>query len=248
MTVTVSRRGPEHRKERHLAAQFVPADVKTDGPVRVEVYPGREVVVEFDPDLTFDCVDDCTWCCHHGVLLYDRDLIELATRANLAETTTDFRGETFITREEKTRDEHVADDGNACAFLRDDGLCSLHLGGDDDWKPTRCSVFPLGVWREASAEDTGKGTEGGQTGDGTDSGQTGDDADGGLAADGTGGGLTDDGTDAGRPGDLHVGIRDSAHEHCEGLGVSDRRVIDHLDAFLPELLWELENPDSERVL
>ncbi|WIV65978.1 YkgJ family cysteine cluster protein [Natrialbaceae archaeon AArc-T1-2] len=165
---------------------------------RVEVYPGREVVVEFDPELTFECIDDCTWCCQHGVLLYDRDLLELAARANLAETTTEFRGEKFVRRESKDRDEHVAEDGKACAFLREDGLCRLHLEGEDDWKPTRCSVFPLGVWLE--------------------------------------------------DGDLHVDVRDSAHDHCEGLGVSDRRVIDELEAFLPELLWDLENPDSDREL
>jgi len=169
--------------------------VSTD-PRRVEVHPGREVVVEFDPELTFECVDDCTWCCHHGVLLYDRDLIELAARATLAETTTEFRGEKFVTREPKGREGHVAEDGEACAFLREDGLCALHL--EHDWKPTRCSVFPLGVWRDA--------------------------------------------------GELHVGVRDSAREHCEGLGVSDRRVIDNLEAFLPELLWDLENPDSDREL
>lgn len=163
---------------------------------RVEVHPGREVVVEFDPDLTFECVDGCTWCCHHGVLLYDRDLLSLAQRANLAETTTDFRAEKFVAREAKERDEHVADDGHACAFLGDDGLCALHR--EHDWKPTRCSVFPLGVW------------------------------------------LEDD--------DLHVDVRDSAHDHCEGLDVGDRRVIDHLDAFLPDLLWDLENPDSDRRL
>ena len=170
--------------------------MSTEVPRRVEVYPGREVVVEFDPDLTFECVEDCTWCCHHGVLLYDRDLLELAQRANLAETTTDFRGEKFVTREEKSREDHVADDGNACAFLREDGLCTLHL--EEDWKPTRCSVFPLGV----SLED----------------------------------------------GDLHVDIRDSAHDHCDGLNVSERRVIDNLEAFLPEILWDLENPDSDREL
>ena len=168
-----------------------------DGPRRVEVYPGREVIVDFDPGLTFECVDDCTWCCHHGVLLYDRDLIELAARAPLAETTTDFRGEKFVRRETKDRDDHVADDGQACAFLGEDGLCQLHLDDDHDWKPTRCSVFPLAVSRQADG--------------------------------------------------LHVDVRDSAHDHCEGLGVSDRRVIDELEAFLPELLWELEDPDSDRV-
>ncbi|RQG89011.1 hypothetical protein EA462_11545 [Natrarchaeobius halalkaliphilus] len=163
---------------------------------RVEVYPGRTVTVEFDPTLTFECVDDCTWCCHHGVLLYDRDLIGLAQRANLAETTTEFRGEKFVTRENKDREDHVSGDGRACAFLRDDGLCTLHL--EEDWKPTRCSVFPLGVW------------------------------------------LEDDG--------LHVDIRESAHDHCDGLNVSQRRVIDNLEAFLPELLWELDDPDSNREL
>ncbi|AGB16946.1 hypothetical protein Halru_2361 [Halovivax ruber XH-70] len=174
-------------------------DVATgDESPRIEVYPGKEVVVDFDPGLTFECVSECTWCCQHGVLLYGKDLIELASRANLSETTTDFRGEKFVTREPKDREEHVADDGQACAFLGDDGLCQLHLEDEHDWKPTRCSVFPLAVSREADG--------------------------------------------------LHVGIRESAHDHCEGLGVSDRRVIDELQAFLPELLWELENPDSERVL
>jgi len=170
--------------------------VSSEESPRVEVHPGCEVVVEFDPDLTFECVEECTWCCHHGVLLYDRDLIELARRANLAETTTDFRGEKFVTREPKAREDHVAEDGQACAFLRGDGLCALHL--EEDWKPTRCSVFPLGVRLE--------------------------------------------------DGDLHVDVRASAHDHCDGLGVSDRRVIDDLGAFLPEVLWELENPDSDREL
>jgi hypothetical protein len=49
-------------------------------------------------------------------------------------------------------------------------------------------------------------------------------------------------------GDIHVSIRDSAHDHCEGLNVSERRVIDHLDAFLPAVLWELDNPESRREL
>ena len=62
----------------------------------VEVYPDREVVVEFDPDLTFECVEECTWCCHHGVLLYARDFEALAAHADLAETTTSFRGEEGI--------------------------------------------------------------------------------------------------------------------------------------------------------
>ncbi|WP_254863438.1 YkgJ family cysteine cluster protein [Halovivax gelatinilyticus] len=175
-----------------------PSGSTAESAPRVEVHPGREVVVDFDPGLTFECVDECSWCCHHGVLLYGKDLIELAARANLAETTTDFRGEKFVTREPKDRDEHVSEDGNACAFLGDDGLCRLHLEDDHDWKPTRCSVFPLAVSRD--------------------------------------------------DGDLRVDVRESAHDHCEGLGVSDRHVIDHLDAFLPELLWELDDPDSDRVL
>lgn len=163
---------------------------------RVKVYPDREVVVEFDPDLTFECVDDCTWCCRHGVLLYEQDLRELAEHADLADSTTRFRGETFVGREEKSRDDHIGEDGAACYFLREDGLCALHA--EDDWKPARCSIFPLAVRK--------------------------------------------------RDDELHVDVRDSAHEHCEGLGVSDRRVIDHLDAFLPELLWDLDDPDTRREL
>jgi Fe-S-cluster containining protein len=162
----------------------------------VEVYPDREVVVEFDPDLTFECVEECTWCCHHGVLLYARDFEALAAHADLAETTTSFRGEEFVRREKKERDEHVGDDGAACYFLREDGLCALHA--EDDWKPTRCSIFPLAVEKYEGA--------------------------------------------------LHVDIRESAHEHCEGLDVSDRRVIDNLDRFLPERLWELANPNSYREI
>ena len=171
-------------------------DQERTAPLRVEVHPGREVVVEFDPDLTFECVDDCSWCCQHGVLLYGEDLVALAERASLAETTTQFRGETFVKREEKERADHVADDAQACAFLDANGRCTLHA--ETDWKPTRCSVFPLGVRR--------------------------------------------------CDGDLHVDVRDSATDHCEGLGVSDRRIVDNLEAFLPPLLWELENPDSDRVL
>ena len=163
---------------------------------RVEVYPGREVVVDFDPDLTFECVDGCTWCCHHGVLLYGPDFRELAEHADLGEATTQFRGEDFVRREPKEREEAVADDGGACYFLREDGLCSLHA--EADWKPARCSIFPLEVRK--------------------------------------------------RDGDLRVGVREEAREHCEGLDVSDRRVIDNLDAFLPELLWELDDPDTRREL
>lgn len=163
---------------------------------RIEVYPDREVIVEFDPDLTFECVEECTWCCHHGVLLYASDFEELAMHADLKEATTSFRGEEFVRREGKNRTDHVAEDGAACYFLQEDGLCALHA--EHDWKPTRCSIFPLAVEQ--------------------------------------------------RRGELHVDIRESAHEHCEGLDVSERRVIDNLDAFLPERLWELTDPNSYREL
>ena len=165
-------------------------------PWRVEVHPGKEVVVEFDPSLTFECVDDCTWCCHHGVLLYEEDLLELANHASLSETTTQIRGEDFVGTESKARDDDVGANGRACYFLRDDGLCALQA--EHGWKPTRCSVFPLGV----RVED----------------------------------------------GDIHVAVREAAEAHCEGLNVSERRVIDHLDAFLPELLWELDDPATRREL
>ena len=163
---------------------------------RVEVHPGREAVVDFDPALTFECVEECTWCCHHGVLLYEPDLLELAGCASLAEATVQTRGEDFVRTEEKAREDHVDADGEACFFLREDGLCALH--DEEDWKPARCSVFPLSV----SVED----------------------------------------------GDIHVSVREAAHEHCEGLGVSERRVVDHLDAFLPAVLWELDDPATRREL
>lgn len=163
---------------------------------RVEVHPGREVIVEFDPDLTFECVDRCTWCCHHGVLLYGQDLEQLANYAPLTDVTTRVGGEPFVRKQSKDRDGYVGEDGCACSFLDDDGLCSLHR--DHDWKPTRCSVFPLEVFRD------------------------------------------DEG--------LHVDVRQSAREHCEGLNVSERRVIDSLEAFLPPALWELEDPDTERIV
>jgi len=163
---------------------------------RVEVHPGKEAIVEFDPSLTFECVDGCTWCCHHGVLLYEPDLLELAGCASLSAATTQFRGEDFVRKEPKDRDDHVGEDGQACFFLRDDGLCALH--DEHDWKPARCSVFPLSV----TVED----------------------------------------------GDIHVSVRGSAHEHCEGLHVSERRVIDHLDAFLPAVLWDLDDPETRREL
>jgi Fe-S-cluster containining protein len=170
----------------------------------VEVHPGKEAVVDFDPGLTFECVEECTWCCHHGVLLYEPDLLALADRASLAETTTEFHGQDFVRKEEKDRTDHVGDDGAACYFLRDDGLCALHA--EHDWKPARCSVFPLEV----------------------------------TVADGNA--TRRDG------GDIHVSVRDSAHEHCEGLGVSERRVVEHLDAFLPAVLWDLDDPETRREL
>jgi hypothetical protein len=49
-------------------------------------------------------------------------------------------------------------------------------------------------------------------------------------------------------GDLHVDVRDEAFEHCEGLDVTDRRIVDHLADFLPEALWELDDPDTKRRL
>jgi len=167
-----------------------------DPPFRVEVHPGREAVVEFDPGLTFECVDGCTWCCHHGVLLYEDDFWELAERADLSAATTEFRGEQFVRREDRDREEAVAEDGRACHFLTDEGLCALH--DEHDWKPARCSVFPLAVHAENGA--------------------------------------------------IHVDVRDSAREHCEGVNETDRLVVENLDAFLPELLWELDEPDIRREI
>ena len=166
---------------------------RTGADRRIEVYPGCEAVVTFDPERTFECVDSCTWCCHHGVLLYEPDFAELADHADLTEATTTYRGRQFVPREEKDRTEHVGEDGAACHFLRDDGLCALHA--ESDWKPTRCSVFPLEVAVEA--------------------------------------------------GEIHVSIREDAETHCEGMDVTDRRLIDHLDAFLPEVLWKLPDPETE---
>lgn len=160
---------------------------------RVEVHPGCEAIVTFDPERTFDCVDSCTWCCHHGVLLYDPDFTELAEHADLTDATTTYRGRQFVPRENKDRTTHVAADGGACHFLRDDGLCALHAEGD--WKPTRCSIFPL----EIAVEN----------------------------------------------GDILVSIRDDAETHCEGMDVTDRRLIDNLDAFLPETLWDLPDPETK---
>ena len=159
---------------------------------RVEVHPDREVVVRFDPSRTFECVDECTWCCHHGVLLYEPDLYALSEREDLGDATTTYRGADFVRREPKSRDAHVGEDGFACHFLREDGRCGVQAA--HDWKPTRCSVFPLAV----TVED----------------------------------------------GDLCVDVRESAETHCEGMDVSDRRLIDHLDAFLPPVLWELDDPET----
>ena len=161
--------------------------------MRVEVYPGREVVVDFDPSLTFECVDGCTWCCHHGVLLYERDLLELAARESLSDSVTEQRGRDFVRTESRPEGHPRGDDGAACYFLREDGLCALH--DEYDWKPSRCSVFPLEVHVEG--------------------------------------------------GEIHVTVRAEAHEHCDGLDVSERRVVDHLAAFLPELLWELDDPTTK---
>ena len=177
--------------------------MSTDARV-VEVHPGKEAVVDFDPGLTFECVEECTWCCHHGVLLYEPDLLELAGCANLGEATTQFRGQDFVRKEEKSREDHVGEDGAACYFLREDGLCSLHA--EHDWKPARCSVFPLHV----AVED---------------------------------GGLT-----AREGGDIHVSVREEARDHCEGLDVSERRVVENLDAFLPAVLWDLDDPETRREL
>jgi hypothetical protein len=41
------------------------------------------------------------------------------------------------------------------------------------------------------------------------------------------------------PDGLHVGLRGDAERNCEGLDASERRLVDHLDAFLPESLWDL---------
>lgn len=160
---------------------------------RVEVYPGRDVVVEFDPSRTFECVDECTWCCQHGVLLYEDDLLELADREPLDDSVVQARGRDFVQKSEPEPDhDHTGPDGKACYFLREDGLCALQA--DHDWKPTRCSVFPLAVHVE------------------------------------------DD--------EIHVDVRDDAREHCDGLDVSERRLIDNLDAFVPELLWDLDDPST----
>jgi Fe-S-cluster containining protein len=170
----------------------------------VEVHSGREAVVDFDPQLTFECVDGCTWCCHRGVVLHEPDLLALADCASVAAVTTEIEGGQSIRREEKARDEHVDVDGHACYFLRDDGLCALHA--EHDWKPARCSVFPLSVSVESGDLTARKG------------------------------------------GDIHVSVRDEAHDYCEGLDVSERRVVNHLDAFLPAVLWDLDNPDTQRDL
>ena len=159
---------------------------------RIEVHPGKEAIVTFDPDRTFTCIDSCTWCCHHGVLLYEPDIFELANYASLAEVTTEVRGHPFVRREDKGRSEHVDIDGAACAFLDDHGKCTLHA--THDWKPTRCSVFPLEVTTEE--------------------------------------------------GEIIVGIRADAEQNCEGLDETDRRLIDHLDAFLPPTLWDIDIPDT----
>ncbi len=126
------------------------------------------------------------------MLLYEPDLYQLAEHASLAEATTEVRGAPFIKREEKGRENHVDVDGLACTFLDEEGRCTLQA--DHDWKPTRCSIFPL----EISSED----------------------------------------------GDIVVDVRDDAERNCQGMDVGERRLIDHLDAFLPPTLWELDTPDT----
>lgn len=115
----------------------------TEGTQRVTVHGDREVVVAFDPDLTFDCVDGCTWCCHRGVRLSERDSRELSEHVDPEAATAEHDGDRFVKREEKDRPDHVDVDGAACYFLRGDGLCGLHA--EHDWKPARCSLFPLAV-------------------------------------------------------------------------------------------------------
>lgn len=41
-----------------------------------------------------------------------------------------------------------------------------------------------------------------------------------------------------KPDGLHVSVRGDAERNCEGLNTSEHRLMDHLDAFLPESLWE----------
>ena len=168
-----------------------PKESRSDS--RVEVHPGKEAIVEFDPDRTFTCVDSCTWCCHHGVLLYESDLAELAQHESLAESTTTVRGREFVTKQDHNRTAHVDSDGEACYFLDADGLCQLQK--THGWKPTRCWVYPLAV------------------------------------------DLVE--------GEIVLSIRDSAETHCEGMDVSEERLIDHLDTFLPPVLWELTDPQSD---
>lgn len=163
---------------------------------RVEVYPGKVAIIEFDPDRRFTCVDSCTWCCHHGVLLYDVDHERLAECASLAASTETLRGRQFVRKDEKNRSDHVDASGEACFFLDADGLCQLQK--ETGWKPTRCWVYPLAV---RPVED-----------------------------------------------EIAISIRDSAETKCEGMDVGDERIIDHLDAFLPPILWELSNPSSDIAL
>ena len=79
--------------------------------MRVEVSPGKEAVVDFDPSLTFECIDDCTWCRRHGVLLYERDLLKSAAWKSLSAAVTELRSREFVRREPKVDDHpHTADD------------------------------------------------------------------------------------------------------------------------------------------
>ena len=115
-------------------------------PQTIEVHPGCRAVVELDPELVFECVQQCSWCCHIGVLLYDRDRRELQAREPSCPAIQRSGEWRFIERQPKARETHVGEDGEACFFLRDDGRCALHV--EHDWKPTRCSVFPLQVFFE----------------------------------------------------------------------------------------------------
>lgn len=45
-------------------------------------------------------------------------------------------------------------------------------------------------------------------------------------------------------GEIVVDIRNDAERNCEGMDVGERRLIDHLDAFLPPLLWDLSDPST----
>lgn len=126
-------------------------------------------------------------------MLYESDFSALLDRESITDSVEPLFGREFITTIAQPDNEYADSEQRACYYLDSDGKCELHR--THDWKPTRCSVFPL----EITVEDD----------------------------------------------ELHVDIRDEARDHCEGLSVSDRRIIDHLDAFLPEVLWELDDPRTK---